>query len=637
MRSHESPEATLKTPTTRPGRSRAYASQPAFVVVLLLLAASLLGGKCAPAPPAVRITSPVNGDFQSIAVPGSIVVTGIVENVADASIIDITVNGVSVLPLAPDRTFSASVPLASAPDSGVYMPIVAQLTSIGGPILRDRVTLVLGEFVLDGDFSIDSVALRLTEAGLNEAEPLITSLVNLDLASLLPPGTLVIDNFCYQDSIFGCLGRVDVTIHNSPPPSIQSFGIDIDPMINFVAGDITLNNLAVTAKVRAVTGVGFTCYIDINAATTQIFADYGLSPDAIDPSAIDVSQLGSANLSFGGFSDSTDCSGFLGFIVEALVGLFIGDIQSLVEPALENFLNAADPNGNTPVAGAIEVALTGIEIAGPIGDAIGVSLETPLFAVDEDTGGITFGSDSRVLANLPDPDAPDLLASYHIDEPFPVFTSSLAPNGTPYEMAMCISTSSFNQLMRAEIESGLLRMVFAEFDFGTGLAPISAGLLSQVVPEFAFLDPAELLRFELRPTLAPVMTGDLGPNGELALLEVSHLVVAILPLVGDKAFVELAVDLQLGLDFSFAGSSLSVALGALSPSEVQQTILTNRMGTNEITLNILTPLLLGLALPELSSSLGSFPLPSFLGLELGIVDIDRNGEFVSLFFDLSVP
>ena len=48
------------------------------------------------------------------------------------------------------------------------------------------------------------------------------------------PGTLVIDNFCYQDTIFGCLGRVDATISGSPPPSIDSFSIDVEPMIGLI-------------------------------------------------------------------------------------------------------------------------------------------------------------------------------------------------------------------------------------------------------------------------------------------------------------------------------------------------------------------------------------------------------------------
>ena len=70
---------------------------------------------------------------------------------------------------------------------------------------------------------------------------------------------------------------------------------------------------------------------------------------------------------------------------EAFIGLFISDLQNdFVKPGIENFLNTIDGNGNTPIAAAIEVALDAIEIAGPIGEAIGVSLEAPLFDITED-------------------------------------------------------------------------------------------------------------------------------------------------------------------------------------------------------------------------------------------------------------
>ena len=45
--------------------------------------------------------------------------------------------------------------------------------------------------------------------------------------------------------------------------------------------------------------------------------------------------------------------------------------------------------------------------------------------------------------------------------------------------------------------------------------------------------------------------------------------------------------------------------------------------------------LLAIALPVVGDSLGTFPLPEFLGLQLSLVDLDRNGEFISLFLDLS--
>ena len=39
-------------------------------------------------------------------------------------------------------------------------------------------------------------------------------------------------------------------------------------------------------------------------------------------------------------------------------------------------------------------------------------------------------------------------------------------------------------------------------------------------------------------------------------------------------------------------------------------------------------------LPSLGDTLGSFPLPQFLGLNLQGVSVENNGEFLSLFVDL---
>ena len=105
----------------------------------------------------------------------------------------------------------------------------------------------------------------------------------------------------------------------------------------------------------------------------------------------------------------------------------------------------------------------------------------------------------------------------------------------------------------------------------------------------------------------------------------------------DVAFIKVAVDARIGLDLTFNGGDLGVSLGALPANQLQTTILTNRMGSNEPILNVLMPLLVQLALPTLADSLGSFPLPDFLGLQLSLVDLDRNGEFLSLFMDLTTP
>jgi hypothetical protein len=570
------------------------------------------------------LTAPAHGSFTTA---GSVAVTGQATGKL-GQIMELTVNGVSVLPLAPDNTFSTSVILDPV---AIFNPIVVELSRHNGTKVRQRVTVVAGDSIPDGDLSPMGIAMRLNDSGLDAVEPVMTSLVTLDLATLMPPGTLIVDNFCYQDSIFGCIGRVDATVSGSPPPSIGSFAIDVDSQTDFVDGDILLNNLFIRANVFAVTGIGFSCTVDVSAATTDIRGDYGLGSDA---GLMDVTQLGGVGVVFGGFNDSTDCDGFLGFIVEAFISLLVGDLQNnLIRPAFEDFLNTTDPQGNTPIAAAIETALNDVEISGPIGEAIGVNLETPLYDVFEDVDGITLDSDARITASLPDPLAPDLLASYHIPEAFPTFGPN-TPGGTPYGMGLCISTSAFNQLLKAEVESGLLRSALTELDFGGGPFPITAAFLASLVPEFGVLDPATLLRIDISPTMAPVVTGSDGPLGELAEMRVPHLLVDIVIDANDELLLSFAVDATLGLEIDFVAGQLSFQLGTLLGSNLGITILENTLSANEPFLEGLLTALLPVLFPSLADSLGTFPLPDFLGLQLQLVEIGKSGEFMSLFVDL---
>jgi len=157
------------TPTSTRSRHRI------GLVALLLVAALSLGGTCSKSPK-VTITSPANGEFIDAA---SVLVMGVVEDVADEKLVDVTVNGTSVLPLAGDGSFAVVVPLDALDPLNAL--VAAVTTSDGGPTLRDRVTVVVGDAVTDTDFNVDSVALRLTEAGLDAIEPTVTSLVDIDL------------------------------------------------------------------------------------------------------------------------------------------------------------------------------------------------------------------------------------------------------------------------------------------------------------------------------------------------------------------------------------------------------------------------------------------------------------------------
>ena len=554
-------------------------------------------------PPKIEILTPSEGLFTQAA---TVNVTGQLTSIGPASIASLTVNGVPVTPSG--GSFSTTVTLTPGE---IIQPITAEVVRTNGVVLRDRVTVIQGDSIADGDFSLMGVALRLNDTGLDLLESEITSLVDLDIATLLPPGTLVIDNFCYADSFLGCIGRVDVTVSGSPPPSLGGFGIAIDSQTNSVDADVTLSNLAIRANVDDATGVPLSCTIDISAATTTIDGNYGLQPLAGDPSIVDVFQNGNVSVTFGNFNDSTNCSGLLGGLVEALIGLFIGDIQDLVEPAIEDFLNTP-VGGDTPIAGAVQTALQGIEISGPIGTAIGVNLETPLFDVFEDTAGITLDSDARITASTPDPLAPDLTASYHIPEAFPSFSAVTPVGGLPYGLGICISSSAFNQLLRAEIESGLLRTTIEDQNFATFLVDV-----------------------DIEPQLAPIVTGQTGPFGELADLLIPGLAVTIKLDSTGAPLLELVADARVGLDIALVDGALSFTLGTLDISNIDIEVIRNTTTIPDPVIIALLGLVIPDLFPELASSLASFPLPSFLGLDLTPVEISRNGEFMSIFADLT--
>ena len=185
-----------------------------------------------------------------------------------------------------------------------------------------------------------------------------------------------------------------------------------------------------------------------------------------------------------------------------------------------------------------------------------------------------------------------------------------------------------------EIESGLLITTISEFDFGSGPLPITAGLLATLLPSFAVLDPGEVLQVEIRPELAPFVTGEPGPMGELATLRLAHLDVRIVPQADPSVtLLAVAVDGELGLEASFSGGDLTFSVSPPAVQDISFTLMENPLLANELTVNLLLPQLLANTLPVLGDSLGSFPLPEFLGLDLALVDVDRSGEFISLFLD----
>ncbi|MFP6608134.1 MAG: hypothetical protein VCC19_16305, partial [Myxococcota bacterium] len=392
--------------------------------------------------PTILIVSPSHGEFTTAA---TVDVIGMVLNL-DPDDAALTVNGVSVA-VTNSGMFTTTV---SVDPAIIFNPIDLSLTDTSnGFVVNDRVSVIYGDSIADGDYSLESIALRITDSGLDTLENVVADLVEFEPADLVPVGTVVLNECVLFDPLFGfCLGSALVTVVN-PPPSSSSFGITMDSMTNFVAADVLVTDLDITLFITG-SGLAPSCGLDISAATTDILGDYTLDPDAVDATFVDVNQLPGVAIVFANFTYQFT-SGLCDVpIIGDIIQLFLPDIEALFAQGFLDFLQDPDGNGplDAPIAAAIQVVLEGIEISGPIGQGLGVTLDTPIFDIPEDDGGLTIGTDTSVTAsvgsgpgqcNAP-ASAPDLLASLHVPDPFPSFLAT-TPGGLPYELGIGISTS----------------------------------------------------------------------------------------------------------------------------------------------------------------------------------------------------
>jgi len=279
-----------------------------------------------------------------------------------------------------------------------------------------------------------------------------------------------------------------------------------------------------------------------------------------------------------------------------------------------------------------------------------VNLDTPLFDVLEDIDGITLGSDTRFTASpvsgTPAPGecaavtgAPNLTASSHITEEFPSFGANTPVGNLPYNLAISISTSAFNQMLKAQIECGLLQKSLTEIDLGYGPVPITAGLLSTFIPTLSGLDPELPMRIDLVPTLAPFLTGNAGPENEIGEIRIPHLLIEVhyndgIHTGNNSLIVRGAIDMRAGFDLTFDAQSGSLAFTVANVSNLVIAFLVNNVLANEVQLTAVLNYLLPQVLPSLGDSLGAFPLPEFFGLQLQGIEVSRNGQFYTLFADL---
>lgn len=592
------------------------------------------------------IGSPRNGAI----VPGdTVTVTGVLPDDLPLGG-TIEANGVATS-VQLDRTWSVDIPQA---DDGYVTPVEVTYTATGpgGGSYRQRTAVVHGDKVDEGQYSPDGVGMRFTNEGLTGLGPVIESLAGgaFDIGGLLMAQNPIIDQ---QDAFLHFDIRGNVYEAGIGGVSLAPQSTD-----GGIATPITISDLYVGVNLRITDGlaINLDCGLELQIPTTTIDATFDLEPTVGDESKVDVNLVGAPAVDTGtvGYefiSGICDSDAFLiGDIVDSVAG---PQVQAMVGEGFAT--NLGDPDGagpaDSPIADAIETALGEISIAGSVGEAIQAHLDAPFTTIDETATAIDFRANADFFATpgaaatdcAPVPGAPDLAATYDVPGTYPSLGAT-TPDGDPYGLGLVVSASAFNQLLGAMTECGILNQTVTEFALGGDPLPITSSLLAVIVPEFATkLPPNTPMHVKIRPTVAPFLTSEPGPNGEPAELMLANLEVDFVqddPDQGEISWLTLAVDAPLGfsLDFDPVAGALAPTITAPAAGEVSARVVGNKVGTDEPDIEALFPNLFPTFVGGVGDSFAAFPLPAFLGLDLNVLEVARDGNYFVLYANLdAVP
>lgn len=594
-----------------------------------------------------RIVSPAAGEFVS---GDTVEVRGFLENMPLVSSTQVVVNGVTAVIDPADSTWSATVPLNH---DAVFNRIVAEARLLGATLTRQQIVVVAVDGVNSGvtgeaEQVQDALSLRVNNAGLDQIEPIVQDLAgdSLDIGAIITDQNPLLDNDCVLDPLGLCIARATVSAvdvgfggfgleANSVGPGRLSTTLGIQDL--FVEVELDVTGPASIATI--------TCGAEFTASSATIQADFDLGP-AADAHKVDVNLSGNIDFALAqletNFISGLCDDPLIGDVVDIIADSLINDLLS---DAFDSILRDPDGAGaqDSPIADAIEEVLFGITIAQDVGVAFGVSIDAPISSIAEDGTGFGLLVDAAVTQSQPLPNAPDLPEAYAVLDETPPSFGDTTPSGQPYGLALGISASAMNQMLAALIEGGLLQLNIAEAALPPVIlqpAPLTVGLISLLIgPEFlaASANRQDPVVVQVRPTLAPVLTGKEGPNGEMFEIKLGGLEVSF-TLPNDPDFVPLSINLSLtvGVDLAFNETGLAFDIGTIATDGIDVYVTQNPIGADEanIVSKFKNPELLSLFTGPLSEAI-QFPIPTLLGLDLAPVELARVGTWISLYTDLT--
>jgi hypothetical protein len=554
----------------------------------------------------------------------------------------ITVNGVAGV--VTGRDWSATVPVAT---DRYVTAIEVKYIAPNNVHWEDRQAVIHGPRIDEGQYSPDGVGMRFTNTGLNNLGPVIQDLAAgaFDISTLLLARSPL---FSQENALL----TIDAT-GNAYEAGIGGVELTASSTDAGVTTDISIDDLFVGVDMHLSDGllINIDCRLELQIPTTTIDATFDLEPVAGDPSHVDVNLVGTpvvttSAVNYEFISGICDGDTFLiGDIVNAVAG---PQIQALVADGFAQNLGDPDAGGpaDSPIADAIETALAEISISGSVGEAVHANLDAPFTLIDEGNDAIDFRANADFFTTigagltdcLPPLGAPDLSATYDVPGAYPSLGAT-TPNGDPYGLGLIISASAFNQLLGAMTECGILNQTITEIPFGGITLPITSSVLAALVPEFATLGVNQPMFIRVRPTAGPFLSDKPGPNGEPAELVLANLMIDFVQPTpsGDITQLTLGVDASLGFELAYdpVAGVLTPTITPPPPSAVTARVTGNRIRAVESNIEAIFPTLFPSFVSSLSSTFAAFPLPSFLGLQLDVAQVAREGNYFVLYGNLN--
>jgi hypothetical protein len=318
--------------------------------------------------------------------------------------------------------------------------------------------------------------------------------------------------------------------------------------------------------------------------------------------------------------------------IEQIVGLFLPDVKELMRTKLTTILGDPDGAGpvDSPVADAVEAALAQLNIAGDIGTALGLQLDSTLQSADEDPNGIGLRATASFTSSGVAPEAPDLPGSVGFPGESLGALPTTTPGGLPFDVAVGASATGFNQLLAGETERGLLNVDVTSLNG----VPLTLKGLYDLVGLGGLVTQDHPLAISLRPEVAPIVTTSPGPGGALGEMRFAGYKVTIRNTDDNATFLELVLDFRTGVGMTLADGGLAFTFDPPAAGDLSATITKNPNHLPESIVQQVFTQLTPQVFASVQDVLPSFPLPQFAGLNLALVEISRVGSGFVLFADL---